>query len=293
MVSGYCRMKELKPALSGYIREAQVLLKGSAIPDEKAIHDVRVLMKKSRAVLKLAGPQLEKEWYERNIDALRETGRLLSGLRDTSVQRRILKELRKENPWLFKQLAENVNIVMMLRKADHPNINTEEITERIIKSETLLLKSGYRIRFEPMDKLDAKLLFRELEKTYEDVIALYLGCRSNPKPDKIHEFRKRAKDFLYQLGFFRPINRSAVKSVERRFETLAQSLGKYCDLKQLILDLEYKYIRSAQMTALDELIVIIKLRQDNYLARVWADANKIFHPGEQLVNLLGFKLLLI
>jgi CHAD domain-containing protein len=293
MGEGYFRMKAIKPALSGYIREAQFLLKGSALSDEKAIHDVRVLMKRSRAVLKLAGPQLQQEWLERNIGALRETGRLLSGLRDTSVQRRILKELRKESPSLFDKLCDNDKIAMILKKPDHLNNHADDLTDLILKTEAILLKTGYRIRFEPMDKLAARLLFDELERTYEDVIALYLGCRNNPKPEKIHELRKRAKDFLYQLCFFRPVNPSVIKSVEKKFGILTQNLGKYCDLKQLILDLEYKYIRGAQMTALDELIVIIKLRQDNYLARVWAIANKIFHHDEQLVNLLGFKLLLI
>jgi len=166
------RLKEIKPELSGYLREAQLLLKASGMPDEKSVHDVRVLMKKARAVLKLAGPQLEKEWFEKNIGALRESGRLLSGLRDTSVQRRILKELRKEHPSLFASLRDNEKINLLLRKPDHLNINAEYLTGLVLKTEDLIQKTGYRIRFEPMDKLDARLQFMELEKTYEDVIAI-------------------------------------------------------------------------------------------------------------------------
>jgi predicted metal-dependent enzyme (double-stranded beta helix superfamily) len=45
----YVKLKEIKPVLAGYIRESQLLLKKSAVPDEKTVHDVRVLMKKSRA----------------------------------------------------------------------------------------------------------------------------------------------------------------------------------------------------------------------------------------------------
>jgi len=40
----YVKLKEIKPALAGYIRECQTLLKKSVIPDEKTVHDVRVLM---------------------------------------------------------------------------------------------------------------------------------------------------------------------------------------------------------------------------------------------------------
>jgi hypothetical protein len=41
----YVKLKEIKPALAGYVRKSQTLLKKSAIPDEKVVHDVRVLMK--------------------------------------------------------------------------------------------------------------------------------------------------------------------------------------------------------------------------------------------------------
>jgi len=250
-------------------------------------------MKRSRAALRLAGPQLEKEWFERNMDALRGTGRQLSELRDTSVQRKILKALRKEQPLLFEQLKDDEKIAEMIKKQDHLKTSDEEVKELIAKSEAILQKTGYRIRFEPMNKFDARLLFLELESTYNDVIALYLECRNYPKPEKIHQFRKRAKDFLYQLWFFRPYNQAVVKSVEKRVDLLTQNLGKYCDHKQLILDLGYKYSRGSQMSALDELIVVIKGRQDKYLGIVWSEAKKIFHSDKQLVNLLDFKLLII
>jgi len=293
MAGANYRMREIKPALAAYVREAQMLLKRSDMPGEKAVHDVRVLMKRSRAALRLVGPQLETEWFERNMEALRDTGRLLSEFRDTSVQRKLLKELRKEQPLLFEQLKANDRIAVMIKKPDHFTISADEVAELIVKAKTILQKTGYRIRFEPMSKLDARLLYLELENTYDDVVALYLECRNNPKPGKIHQFRKRAKDFLYQLYFFRPVNPPAVKSVEKRFELLSQNLGKYCDLKQLILDLGYKYSRGSQMSAIDELIVLIKSRQDKHLSRVWIDAKMIFRADSHLVNLLGFKLLLI
>ena len=88
----YVKLKEIKPALAGYIRESQTLLKNSVIPDEKAIHDVRVLMKKSRAALRLVIPQLDKEFVERDISAFREIGRQKSSPQHIkySVRARIL-----------------------------------------------------------------------------------------------------------------------------------------------------------------------------------------------------------
>jgi hypothetical protein len=53
MEPDYVKLKEIKPVLSGYIRASQALLKRSVLPDEKSIHDIRVLMKKSRALVQL------------------------------------------------------------------------------------------------------------------------------------------------------------------------------------------------------------------------------------------------
>ena len=52
----YVKLKEIKPALAGYIRESQTLMKKSIVPDDNVVHDVRVLMKKSRAALRLIVP---------------------------------------------------------------------------------------------------------------------------------------------------------------------------------------------------------------------------------------------
>ena len=87
--------------MAGYIRESQALLKRSAVPDEKAVHDIRVLMKKSRAVMRLASPQLDNHFYEKDITDLREVGRILSSWRETTVKRKILKAFRKEYPEIF------------------------------------------------------------------------------------------------------------------------------------------------------------------------------------------------
>jgi len=105
--------------------------------------------------------------------------------------------------------------------------------------------------------------------------------------------RKSSKDFLYQLWFFRPLNVPTVKRLEKKLDSLAQNLGKYNDLTQLLKELDYKYEYTANPPEFDELAVIIKEEQDRYLSRIWPMAHKLFCPGQKLVNLLGFKLLVI
>jgi CHAD domain-containing protein len=293
MVLDFVKLKDIKPALSGYISESQFLLRRSAIPDDEAVHDIRVLMKKSRATVRLLKSQLDEDSFNREILAYREIGRLLSGWRESSVHRKTLKMLKKENPSLFTRLVDNEQIRIILSKSDPVAEVHAELSSRTEQIDNLLNKAAFRVRFQTLGKLDPQLLLKELEQTYAVVGDNYLSCRNNPKPERLHEFRKRAKDFLYQLYYFRPLNPSIVRELEKRLDTLTQNLGKYNDLTQIVKLVNYKFGTPGNSPAMDELMVVIKDKQDFYLSKVWPSAYKIFCPGQKLQNVLGFRLLVI
>jgi len=293
MEPDYVKLKPIKPALAGYIREAQVLIKDSDITDVSTVHDIRVLMKKSRAVLKLISHQTDNPFYNRDVADLREVGRILCCRRDISVQRKILKGLRKEFPDIFERLHNDPGLNLILEKQETLTEPSEELKKTFGHIEDLLNKTGFRIRFQAMNMIDPPPLLKELELTYLTVSDLYLRCRNNPKPKTIHEFRKKAKDFLYQLYIFRPLNPSVVKVLEKKLESITDNLGKFNDLDQILKTLDYKYHRGNNQPALDELVVKIREMQDKFIGKVWAALSEIFSPGKKLVNLLGFKLLII
>lgn len=289
----YVKLKDIKPALSGYISDSQILLKRSAVPDEEAVHDIRVLMKKARGAVRLLNTQVDDELFLKEDVAYREIGRMLASSRETSVHRKTLKFLKKENSDLFTRLAENEKVQSLLKKPERDpgvdeaeNLKAEQIYE-------LLNKAIYRLRFYTLDKLNPQLLLKELERTYILAADNYLKCRINLKPAALHELRKRSKDFLYQLYFFRPLNPSLIKDLEKKLDALTQNLGKYNDLSQIIRLLEYKPGDPDNSPATDELIVVIRNNQDKYLSKVWPLAYKVFCPGQKLINVLGFRLLVI
>ena len=287
------KLRDIKPALAGYIRETQALLSMQPVPDDRAVHDIRVLMKKCRAVMRLISSQIDKETFSRNYEVFRETGRVFSTWRDTSVHRKTLKELKKNHSRLFSSLHENEKLEAMMKKSLFPAEPAPEVRNDLKKVETMLNKSGFRLRFQKMDNLNPELLLKELESTFNLVVDKYLVCRNNTKPENIHVFRQKSKDFLYQLWFFRPLNPPVIKSLEKKLDAMTQNLGKFNDLAQLIVKLEYKYSGTAESAAMDELVILIREAQDRYLSRVWPAAYKIFCPGKKLINVLGFKLLTI
>jgi CHAD domain-containing protein len=293
LVSGSVEVKEVKPQLSEYISDSLALLRRSPVPDDVAVHDVRVLMKKSRAAMKLVKTIVSDEAFKREYSCFREVGRMLGEWRDLSVYRKTIRILVKENKNLFLKLSGEEKINFLLKK---PEVNQAITPEKISKAKEvgeLLNKTLFRLRFLKLSDADAGILIKELNQTYEQVSRIYLSCRYNTKPDKIHELRKKSKDFLYQLYFFRQLNPRVIRNLEKKLDLLTQNLGRYNDLSQVLNYLEYKYDESSGNQGLNELMVVIKNKQDQYLSKVWPVGYKIFCPGKQLIDILGFRILMI
>ena len=90
----YVKLRDIKPALSGYISDARSLLKRAPFPNEQDVHDVRVLMKKSRAVMRLIISHVDEDFFNREYATFREIGGLMCSWRETSVHRKTLKSLK-------------------------------------------------------------------------------------------------------------------------------------------------------------------------------------------------------
>jgi hypothetical protein len=86
---------------------------------------------------------------------------------------------------------------------------------------------------------------------------------------------------------------AVIKSLEKKLDSMTQNLGKFNDLTQIIKALEYNYKDGTNLPALNELIIKFREVQDGYLSKVWPTAYHVFCPGHKLVNVLGFKLLVI
>ncbi|MFN8240937.1 MAG: CHAD domain-containing protein [Bacteroidales bacterium] len=289
MVLETVKLKEIKPVLASYIHDALVLIDTQKAIGEEEVHDTRVLMKKSRAALKLVRPQIDSETFEKEYGSCREAGRLLADSRENSVYRKTLRNLRKGNPELFDKLSTNEKLNQII--GDNPSESTQDSAGPFTGAVELLKKSAFRLRFVTVQNNDPYLLLRELEKTFDSVSTVYIDCREKPRPAKMHRLRKRVKELLYQLYFFRPLNPQGIKNVEKKLDDLAQDLGKYNDLVQLEKVLGFRPSDQELPPEVRELAVIIKNRQDHYLADVWPAAHKLFFPGQKLASLLGFRIL--
>jgi hypothetical protein len=184
-------------------------------------------------------------------------------------------------------------LAALLEKHTTDTEPTEELKTAGEQVDSLISKTGYRIRFQSMNTINPQLLIKELENTYTMIVDIYLLCRNNPREAMLHRLRKKTKDFLYQLYIFRPLNPTVIKALEKKLDIIAQNLGKFNDIAQIIRALDYKYPEGSKVPAMDELIIRFRETQDKYLAKVWPAAFQVFCPGQKLLNILGFRLLVI
>jgi len=281
------KISPVKSVLSGYLSEALLLMKRSPVPDDEAVHDVRVLMKKSRAALKLIAPLTGEAVFQKEYFVYRDAGRALGSLRETSVHRKVLNRLRKEKPSLFAGLKNNLVIEGLFNSVDNSKIITKEVLDAIEEGTVSLRGSAFRIRFLHLGDVPADLCFRELEKSYKAAGLTYLACRSEGRPQRLHRLRKKVKDLLYQLYVFRPLNNTKVRSLEKKLDALSQQLGVYNDLTQLLLVLGYDHGNQDNSADLNKLMIFIREKQDEALEKIWPVAYKVFCPGLKLSDILG------
>jgi CHAD domain-containing protein len=279
--------RDIKASMAGWFSGSLQLLAGTPVPDDEAIHDVRVLMKKHRAAVRLVKHLLDDDVYRREYGAARETGRLLASWRESAVLRKTVRGLKRDNPELFVRLHDNEKIQGLLRKPystwDEAGAQARVISEVSDR----LRKAQYRLRFLSLKEPDMHQLLEGLEESHSAAAAAYLACRNKPAPKLLHEFRKKSKTFMYQLIFFRHLNQPAVKQMEKKLGTMTQNLGRYNDLWHVMLFTEYRFGAAGNSDSVDELAVVVRDRQDKYLQKVWPVAYRIFAPGRKLQDLLG------
>ena len=283
----YIKPHKIKTHLTRYLDKSLLLLDTGSFPDEKTIHKVRVLLKKTRALFRLVSPLLGEEFAGNGRKSLRTAGRIMSPWREKTVLWKTAGSLMKAHPDVFYSLEDNERIKNLMNSQVVEQDLTEDIMVSLKEVIRLLKETSSGILFEPMISLEPVHLFKELENSYAIAVHNYLLARNDQGLSIVHEFRKRSKDFLYQLSFFRQANPTVIIKLEKKLERMTGDLGKYNDLSVLLRMTGYKYKRNTNDPALDELAVIIKDKQDEYLSKVWPVAYEIFGPLMKLDNVLA------
>jgi CHAD domain-containing protein len=247
----------LKRVFREQIESALELCRHPAKQRGVTVHEVRKHLKKLRAAMRLAIPEVGKNRHTREDRCVRKIGRLVSDLRDAQVRLQTLIQLRddtakgpEDSP--FPRIEELLSLERESFSAAFAGWQKQAIPQ-LERVEARLLKW-------PLEGLTWKQICGAVGKIYKRGQRGLAKTIDDPEPENFHAWRKRVKDIWYQLRILQPLNRMVLTEMDRDAEVLGELLGGEHDLNFLWARLETEKGDEALRDELAQLEKLIRKR---------------------------------
>jgi CHAD domain-containing protein len=247
----------LKRVFREQIESALELCRHPAKQRGVTVHEVRKHLKKLRAAMRLAIPEVGKNRHTREDRCVRKIGRLVSDLRDAQVRLQTLIQLRDDTA---------------KRPEDSPFPRIEELLSLERESFSAAFAGWQKQAIPQLERVEARLLKWPLEgltwkqicgavgKIYKRGQRGLAKTIDDPEPENFHAWRKRVKDIWYQLRILQPLNRMVLTEMDRDAEVLGELLGGEHDLNFLWARLETEKGDESLRDELAQLETLIRKR---------------------------------
>ncbi len=247
----------LKRVFREQIESALELCRHPAKQRGVTVHEVRKHLKRLRAAMRLAIPEVGKNRHTREDRCVRKIGRLVSDLRDAQVRLQTLIQLRddtakgpEDSP--FPRIEELLSLERQSFSAAFAGWQKQAIPQ-LERVEARLLKW-------PLEGLTWKQICGAVGKIYKRGQRGLAKTIDDPEPENFHAWRKRVKDIWYQLRILQPLNRMVLTEMDRDGEVLGELLGGEHDLNFLWARLETEKGDEAFRDELAQLEKLIRKR---------------------------------
>jgi len=225
----------LKRVFREQIQSALDLCRHPAKQRGVTVHEVRKHLKKLRAAMRLAIPEVGKKLHTREDRYVRKIGRLVSDLRDAQVRLQTLLQLRDETAKGTEDSAfSRVEGLLSLERESFSAAFAgwqKRAVPQLERAETRLLKWS-------LEDLTWKQVCAAVAKIYKGGQRGLARAIDDPEPENFHAWRKRVKDLWYQLRILQPLNRVVLTEIAHDAEVLGELLGREHDLNFLWARLE-------------------------------------------------------
>ena len=247
----------LKRVFREQIESALELCRHPAKQRGITVHEVRKHLKKLRAAMPLAIPEVGRDRHTREDRCVRRIGRLVSDLRDGQVRLQTLIQLRDEtakgpHDSPFPRIEELLSLERESFSAAFAGWQKQAIPQ-LERVETRLLKW-------PLEGLTWKQVYGAVGKIYKRGQRRLAKTINDPDPENFHAWRKRVKDLWYQLRILQPLNRVVLTEMAHDAEVLGELLGREHDLNFLWARLEKESSDEALRDELAQLEKLIRKR---------------------------------
>jgi CHAD domain-containing protein len=247
----------LKRVFREQIESALELCRHPAKQRGITVHEVRKHLKKLRAAMRLAIPEVGKNQHAREDRCVRKIGRLVSDLRDAQVRLQTFIQLRDEtakgpDDSPFPRIEELLSLERESFSAAFAGWQEQAIPQ-LERVEARLLKW-------PLEDLTWKQVCGAVGKIYKRGQRGLTKTIHDPDPENFHAWRKRVKDLWYQLRILQPLNRVVLTEMAHDAEVLGELLGREHDLNFLWARLEKESSDEALRDELAQLEKLIRKR---------------------------------
>ncbi|MES1193191.1 MAG: CHAD domain-containing protein, partial [Solirubrobacterales bacterium] len=216
----------------GVLRDAD---QDDQVAAAEAVHSARKDIKKARALLRLARPDLAEEPYRSENEALRDIARSLTAAREADV----LAET-------FELVATRLVGRVSELELDALRVRVAEVATSLRPAETddaagavpeqaadALAAAAARARTLNFDQCDTDTLVTGSVRAYARGAKALRLAHHDTTASNLHEWRKRAKDLWYQQRLLRDAWPDVLKAQADAADRLTKLLGDDHDLAQL------------------------------------------------------------
>jgi CHAD domain-containing protein len=276
------KLKRNEPVLEGIRRIAygridhamEALSGESDAEPEEAVHEARKDMKKLRALLRLVRGEVGEEVFRRENAAFRDIARELAGVRDADVMLATLSDLEQRYP---EELPEKVVGDLRQGLEAHRLRTAAGTRPQAAKAALAMLREARgRAADWPLERDGFEPLADGLRRSYRRGRRDWRAAADELSDEKLHEWRKRAKDLWYHHSILERSWKPVMSSLADEAHELSDRLGDDHDLAVLLA-------WAQEHESADELEPLIATRRQElqteaftYGARFYADKPKAF-----------------
>ncbi len=232
------RLRAEEPVAEGIRRVAlgqidEVLDRAEGRTDQEpgtAVHESRKSLKRVRAVARLVRGELGDVEFERQNEAFRDAGRLLSGSRDSQVLIESLDGLTKRYPLEVRAIQLGAFRTGLARARDTASTDLDGDGGPLHGVESTLLPARESVEGWQLRKPGFDALGPGLERIYRRGRRAYSAAIKEPTAENLHEWRKRTKDLWYSLQLLEIADPARMKPLARTAHRLSELLGDDHDL---------------------------------------------------------------
>jgi CHAD domain-containing protein len=238
---------------------------GVKAADTAGIHEARKGCKWLRASLRLLRNALDRDAARAELRRIRKIARMLGGVRDAAIRLISFRSLGVEG---FDELEHRLESEANAERSLQLNAAGQR---KALLAIDVLEKGWRRLR---VKNGGWRHLGRGVERSYRSARKGFSKMDQNVEDEKIHEWRKRAKDLLYHVRLLQPIKPRKMGKLEKHLDDLSDWLGYDHDLAVLAAFLKGdRHLSNADRS---ELLTQVKKHREEHLTAARHIAELVF-----------------